>query len=198
MDWVTEVAPGCEKGYNSFLVISHRYIKLPRFLPHHKDDPAIDTALLLWNRVISHKGLFKNIISERDPKFTSALWTNIHRFFGTNLLFATAYYSKADGVEERMIKALEDMMRRVCAYGLEFKDSNFFTHDWFTVIPALELVYKTSIHSLIGNTSVVLKKGWNPKLPEDTLRKDFIDINPTSSRLNLTLDKVKHHQENNE
>ncbi|MBW0565075.1 hypothetical protein O181_104790 [Austropuccinia psidii MF-1] len=103
----------------------------------------MDTALLLWSRVISHTGLFKNIISDRDTKFTSALWTNLHRLFGTKLSFSTAYHPQTDGLAERMIQTLEDMIRRFCAYGLEFKDSDGFTHDWCTLIPALELADKT-------------------------------------------------------
>ncbi|MBW0530206.1 hypothetical protein O181_069921 [Austropuccinia psidii MF-1] len=83
MDWVTAPPPSGDKGYNACLVIVDRYSKTPIFLPFHKDDTAMDTALLLWSRLISHSGLFKNIISDRDPKFTSAIWTNIHRLFGT-------------------------------------------------------------------------------------------------------------------
>ncbi|MBW0461073.1 hypothetical protein O181_000788 [Austropuccinia psidii MF-1] len=99
----------------------------------------MDKALLLRNRVISHKGLFKNIISDREPKFTSALWTNLHRLFGTKLSFSTAYHPKTDGPSEIIIQALEDMIRRFCGYGLELKDSGGSTHDWCTLIPALEL-----------------------------------------------------------
>ncbi|MBW0535755.1 hypothetical protein O181_075470 [Austropuccinia psidii MF-1] len=39
----------------------------------------------------------------------------------------------------------------------------------------------------------MLEKGWNPRPPADTLRKDLIDIHPTASRFNMMLDKVKHH-----
>ncbi|MBW0522474.1 hypothetical protein O181_062189 [Austropuccinia psidii MF-1] len=87
----------------------------------------MDTALLLWIRVIFNTGLFKNIIRGRDPKFTSALWTTLHRLFGAELSFSTAYHPQTDGVGERMIQALEDMIRIFCAYGLEFKDSDGFT-----------------------------------------------------------------------
>ncbi|MBW0561543.1 hypothetical protein O181_101258 [Austropuccinia psidii MF-1] len=153
----------------------------------------MDTALLLWSRVISHTGLFKNIISDRDPKFTSALWTNLHRLFGTKLSFSTAYHPQTDGLAERMIQTLEDMIRRFCAYGLEFKDSDGFTHDWCTLIPALELAYKTSVHSSTGQTPAMLEKGWNPRLPADTLRKDLIEIHPTASSFKIMLDKVKNH-----
>ncbi|MBW0536662.1 hypothetical protein O181_076377 [Austropuccinia psidii MF-1] len=97
MDWVTALPPGGDKGYNACLVIVDRYIKTPIFLPFHKDDTAMDTALLIWNRVISHTGLFKNIISDRDPKFTSSLWTNLHRRLGTKLSFSTAYHPQKGG-----------------------------------------------------------------------------------------------------
>ncbi|MBW0478660.1 hypothetical protein O181_018375 [Austropuccinia psidii MF-1] len=169
-----------------------RYSKTPISLPFHKDDTSMDTALLLWSRVISHTGLFKNIISDRGPKLTSALWTNLHRLFGTKLSFSTAYPPKIYGLAERMIQTLVDMIRRFCAYVLEFKDSDGFTHYWCTLIPALELAYKTSVYSSTGQTPAMLEKGWNLRLPEDTLRKDFIYIHPTASRFNRMLDKVKH------
>ncbi|MBW0516541.1 hypothetical protein O181_056256 [Austropuccinia psidii MF-1] len=92
-----------------------------------------------------------------------------------------------------MIQTLEDMIRRFCAYGLELKDSDGFTHDWCTLIPALELAYKTSIHSSTGKIPAILEKGWNPTLPYDTLKKDLMNIHPTASSFKLTLDKARHH-----
>ncbi|MBW0505669.1 hypothetical protein O181_045384 [Austropuccinia psidii MF-1] len=143
MDWVTAIPPSGDRSYNSFLVIVDRYSKAPIFLPCHKDDTAMDIALLLWSRVISHTGLFKNIISDRDPKFTSELWTNLHRLIRTKLSFSTAYHSQTNELAERMIQTLEHIIRRFCAYLLQFKYSDGFTHDWCTLIPALELEYKT-------------------------------------------------------
>ncbi|MBW0566661.1 hypothetical protein O181_106376 [Austropuccinia psidii MF-1] len=93
-----------------------------------------------------------------------------------------------------MIKTLEDMIRRFCAYGLEFKDSDGFTHYWCTLIPSLELAYKTSIHSSTGNTPAMLEKGWNPRLPYDTLKKDFVDIHPTEISFKSMLDKARQRE----
>ncbi|MBW0548060.1 hypothetical protein O181_087775 [Austropuccinia psidii MF-1] len=193
MDWVTALPPSGDRSYNACLGIVDRYSQTPIFLPCHNDDTAMDTALLLWSRVISHTGLCKNILSDRDPKLTSALWTNLHRLFGTKLSFSTAYHPQTDGLAERMIQTLEDMIRRFCAYELEFKDSDGFNHDLCTLIPALELAYKTSVHSSTGQTPAMLEKGWNPRLPADTLRKYLIDIHPTASSFKVMLDKVKHH-----
>ncbi|MBW0522861.1 hypothetical protein O181_062576 [Austropuccinia psidii MF-1] len=173
MDWVTALPPSGDKGYNSCLVILYKYSKAPIFLPCHKDETAMDTALLLWRRVISHTGLFKQFLSDRDPKFTSALWTNLHRLFGTKLSFSRAYYPQTDGLAERMVQTLEDIIWRFCAYGLEFKDSDGFIHDWCTLIPALELAYRTSIHSSTGQTPAMLEKRWNPRLPADTEERIF-------------------------
>ncbi|MBW0545984.1 hypothetical protein O181_085699 [Austropuccinia psidii MF-1] len=106
------------------------------FLTCHKDDTAMDTAIMIWNKVISHTGLFQNIISDRDPKFTSALWENLHNLFGTELSFSTAYHPQTD-------------------------DSDGFTHDWCTLIPALELAYKTSIHSSPDKKPANIQKDWN-------------------------------------
>ncbi|MBW0498924.1 hypothetical protein O181_038639 [Austropuccinia psidii MF-1] len=120
MDWVTGLPPGGDKVHNAFLVIFNRFRKTPIFLPCHKDDTALDTVLLIWNRVVSWTGIFTNIISDRYPKLTSELWTNLHQLFGTKLYFSTAYHPQTDGLAERMIQTLEDMVSRFCEYGLEF------------------------------------------------------------------------------
>ncbi|MBW0582575.1 hypothetical protein O181_122290, partial [Austropuccinia psidii MF-1] len=193
MDWVTALPPGEDRSYNACLVLVDRYSKTPMFVPCHKDDTAMDTAIMIWNKVISHTGLFQNIISDRDPKFTLALWTNLHNLFGTELSLSTAYHPQTDGLAERMIQTLEDMIRSFCAYALEFKDPDCFTHDWCTLIPALELAYKTSIHSSTGKTPAMLEKGWNPRLPYDTLKKDSVDIHPTARSFKIMLDKARHH-----
>ncbi|MBW0462931.1 hypothetical protein O181_002646 [Austropuccinia psidii MF-1] len=39
----------------------------------------------------------------------------------------------------------------------------------------------------------MLEKGWNQRIPEDTLRKELIDIYATASSFKFILYKVKHH-----
>ncbi|MBW0531083.1 hypothetical protein O181_070798 [Austropuccinia psidii MF-1] len=103
MDGVTSLPPGADRSYNDFLVIFARFSKTPIFLPGQKDDTALDTILLIWNRLVSWTGIFTKIISDIDPKFTSALWKNLHQLFGTKLSFSTAYHPQADALAERMI-----------------------------------------------------------------------------------------------
>ncbi|MBW0579471.1 hypothetical protein O181_119186 [Austropuccinia psidii MF-1] len=91
MDWVTCLPPGGDRIYNACLLIVDRFSNTPIFLPCHEDD----TPLLIWNRVVSWTGIFTKILNDRDTKFP-----------------------QADGLAERMIQTLEDMVRKVCAYGL--------------------------------------------------------------------------------
>ncbi|MBW0561987.1 hypothetical protein O181_101702 [Austropuccinia psidii MF-1] len=100
MDWVTGLPPGGYRSYNYFLLIVDRFSKTQISLPCRKNDTAMDTALLIWNRVVSWTGIFTTIMSDRDPKFTSALWTNLHQLFGTKLSFSTAYHPQTDGLAE--------------------------------------------------------------------------------------------------
>ncbi|MBW0521827.1 hypothetical protein O181_061542 [Austropuccinia psidii MF-1] len=96
MKWVTGLPPGGDKSYDACLVIVDRFSKTPIFLPCLKDDTTMDTALLIWNRVLSRTGIFTKNISDRYPKFTSALWTNLHQLFRTNLSVSTAYHPQTD------------------------------------------------------------------------------------------------------
>ncbi|MBW0501647.1 hypothetical protein O181_041362 [Austropuccinia psidii MF-1] len=164
MYWVIDLPPSGEKGYNECLVIVDRYSKTPIFLPCHKDDTAMDTALLIWNRIISHTGLFKNIISDRDPRFTSALWTNLHKILGTKLSFSTAYHPQTDGLAERMIQNLEYMIRRFCAYGLELKDSDGLTVTLWNVIYNLPVLIGLSTGLIAFSARVPFAEVWQTAL----------------------------------
>ncbi|MBW0505009.1 hypothetical protein O181_044724 [Austropuccinia psidii MF-1] len=192
--WITGLPLGGDRSYNTCLVSLDRFSKNPILLPCHRDDTAMDKALLIWNRVISWTGIFTNIISNRYPKFTSALWTNLHQLSGTKFSFSTAYHPQTNGLAERMIQTLEDMVKRLCAYGLEFKDCYGFTHHWCTLLKALKLAYKTSIPASTNQNPAILEKRCNPKLPQYSLRNHWLEKNPPVSSFKVMLDKAINNE----
>ncbi|MBW0465653.1 hypothetical protein O181_005368 [Austropuccinia psidii MF-1] len=103
--------------------------------------------------------------SNRDPKFTSEIWENLKQLFGTKLSLSTAHHPETNGLAARIIENLEDMVKRVCGYGLEFNNCYGLAHYWCTLLPALEPAYKTSINSSTNQTPSILEKGWNIRLP---------------------------------
>ncbi|MBW0527888.1 hypothetical protein O181_067603 [Austropuccinia psidii MF-1] len=173
MDWVTGLVPGGKENFNAFLIIVDRFRKSVRFLPVHKEDIAMENALLFWNNIISTFRVPKIIISDRDPKFTSEFWTKVYEMLGAKLAFSTAYHPQTDGSAETMIQIMEDIIRRFCAYGMEYKDYEGYTHDWVTLPPEVQLAYNTSQNSTTGKSPSLVEKGWNPLLPVDHLKKIF-------------------------
>ncbi|MBW0477388.1 hypothetical protein O181_017103 [Austropuccinia psidii MF-1] len=122
MDWVTGLVPGGKENFNACLIIVDGLRMSVQYLPCYKEDTEMDTALLFWNNIISTCGVPKVIISDRDPKFTSEFWISLYDILGTKLSFSTAYHPQKDGLAERMIQTMEDIIRRFCEYGMEYKD----------------------------------------------------------------------------
>ncbi|MBW0590997.1 hypothetical protein O181_130712 [Austropuccinia psidii MF-1] len=92
-----------------------------------------------------------------------------------------------------MIQTLEDIVRTCCAYGLEINDCDGFTHDLCTLLPELKLAYKTSINSSTNQTPAILEKGWNPKLPQYSLRKYLVEIHLMAASFKGLLEKTRKH-----
>ncbi|MBW0510669.1 hypothetical protein O181_050384 [Austropuccinia psidii MF-1] len=193
MDWVTGLPTRGDRSYNAFLVVFDRLSNTQIFFPCNKDDKAMDKAFLIWNGVLLWTGIFTNIISDREPNLTSALWINLQQIFGTKLNFFKAYHPQTDGLAERMIQALEDMVRRLCAYGLDLKACDGFTHYWCTLLPSLELPYKTSNNASTNQTPAIIEKRWNPRLQQDYLRKDLVETHPTDASFKGILEKSREH-----
>ncbi|MBW0569868.1 hypothetical protein O181_109583 [Austropuccinia psidii MF-1] len=67
MDWVTGLPSGGDRSYNFCLPISDRFSKTPIFIPCHKDDTAMDAALLIWSRVVSRTDMFTKLLLTEIP-----------------------------------------------------------------------------------------------------------------------------------
>ncbi|MBW0526449.1 hypothetical protein O181_066164 [Austropuccinia psidii MF-1] len=99
---------------------------------------------------------------------------------GTKLAFSTSYHPQTDGLAEIIIQTMQDILRRFCAYGMEYKDHECYTLDWVTLLPEVQLAYNTSQHSTTGKTPALVEKGWNTLSPVDHLKKNLLTIYPTA------------------
>ena len=63
------------------------------------------------SQIVKLHGVPKSIVSDRDGRFTSRFWQQVHESLGTSLHFTTAYHPQSDGQSERTIQTLEDMLR---------------------------------------------------------------------------------------
>ncbi|MBW0541634.1 hypothetical protein O181_081349 [Austropuccinia psidii MF-1] len=182
MYWVTGLVPGGGENFNACLIIIDRFSESVWCLACHMGDTEMDTALLFYNNIISTCGVPKIIISDRDPKFISGFWTNFYEILGTKLAFSTASYPQTDGLAERMIHTMEYIIRRFCAYGMEYKDHEGYSNEWVTLLPAVQLDYNTSQHSTTWKSPSLVEKGWNQlstKQPKNSIicgREPMIEL----------------------
>jgi hypothetical protein len=58
------------------------------------------------------------------------------------------------------------MLRRFCSFGLEFKNSDGYTHDWVSLLPALEIAYNSSKHS--SSKFTIPRNAPNSKTQQET------------------------------
>ncbi|MBW0472516.1 hypothetical protein O181_012231 [Austropuccinia psidii MF-1] len=78
---------------------------------------------------------------------------------------------------------MEDILYRFCAYGMEYKHHEGYTHEWVTLLPVVHLAYNTSQQSTTGKTPALVERGWNLLLPVDYLKKSLLTIQPTAKEI---------------
>ena len=92
-----------------------------------------------------------------------------------------------------MIQTLEEMLRRFCSFGMEFKNHDGYTHDWVSLLPALEIAYNSSKHSSTKEAPYILERGWIPRMPKTTINDKLPHMHPTALDFKQMLDSTNAH-----
>ncbi|KAE8957102.1 hypothetical protein PR001_g31493, partial [Phytophthora rubi] len=103
--------PRDAEGRTGVLVFVDRFSKMVHLAPVAAEVTADESAELFLDLVFRHHGLPESIVSDRDPRFTSAFWTRLFALLGTRLLMSTAAHPETDGQTERVNRVLEDVLR---------------------------------------------------------------------------------------
>ncbi|CAH0474206.1 unnamed protein product [Peronospora belbahrii] len=96
MDFIIGILPD-EKNPTGVLVFADRFSKMMHFAPVSAHITADATAEVFIDRIFRHQGLLEYIVSDRDPRFTSAFRTGLFLLLGTRLLMSSAAHSETDG-----------------------------------------------------------------------------------------------------
>ncbi|KAL0400118.1 UNVERIFIED_CONTAM: hypothetical protein Sradi_2355100 [Sesamum radiatum] len=85
MDFVTGF-PTTTKGHNAIWVVIDRLTKSAHFIAIKKSWPVTKLAETYVKKIVKLHGVPVNIISDRDPRFTSRLWQRVQDHFGSTSL----------------------------------------------------------------------------------------------------------------
>ena len=95
--------PRTKQGYDRIMaMVDHGLSKGVNFIPTNKDITALQTAQLQIDHIFKRFGLPDDIISDRDPLFTSRTYQNLLKLLGIKQRFSTAYHPETDGETERV------------------------------------------------------------------------------------------------
>src|SRR5579871_3851065 len=110
MDFLMPI-PESKNGHNAILVIVDRLIKMAHFISTTDKVTAKETAELFLQNVFRYHGLSDDIVSDRDPRFTSHFWESLHKILGIKLLLFTAEHPQMDGQSEATVKIVQKLIR---------------------------------------------------------------------------------------
>ena len=153
MDFIFGLAPDSQDR-TGILVFVDRFSKMTHLVPVHATITAAETAVQFIEAVYRHHGLPENIVSDRDPRFTSAFWTSLFELLGTKLQMSTAAHPETDGQTERVNRVLEDVLR---SYATSFSS-------WSTFLPLAEFALNNAVHASTGLTPFFVNSARHPRV----------------------------------
>ena len=93
--------------YNAILTIVNKLTKYAHFVPCRTSINEVKTAQLFHDHIWTHYGLPRQVITDRDSRWTSAFWEHLTFLTGITRSLTTAYHPQADGQSEVMNQVLE-------------------------------------------------------------------------------------------
>jgi hypothetical protein len=125
------------RGFDAIMVVVDQLSKMPHFIPTKKSAMAQETRRLFFTQVFKHHGLPKDIVSDRDPKFTSKFWQALWKHMGSKLKMNTSFRPQTDGQTERVNLVIQLFLRNYVAIDQQ---------DWVDHLELAEFCYNNLEH----------------------------------------------------
>jgi hypothetical protein len=87
-------------GYNYLWVVICRMTSMVHLIPVNTKMKASQLSTVYLREVVRLHGLPTSIVSDRDSKFTSKWWRELHRLLGARLLMSTSFHLQTDAQTE--------------------------------------------------------------------------------------------------
>jgi hypothetical protein len=172
MDFITGF-PKSTKKNDAIMVVVEKLSKDTHFIPVKSTCKVIDIANIFMKEIFRLHGIPKEIISEKDTKFTSIFWKYLFVGFETKLLFSTTYNPQTNGKLERVNQVLEDMLRMHVMH---------HPRKWEEYLPLVEFSYnngyqeslKMSPFEALYGRQCNIPINWNNPVEKITLGPDML------------------------
>ena len=110
MDFITCLPVTQRTHYDAILVLVDRFSKMSHLVPCRTTSTTEHIISLIDANLIRLHGVPKSFVSDRDPKFTCALWTRYWQDHGTKLHHSSAFHPQSDGQTERTNQVIQEVL----------------------------------------------------------------------------------------
>src|SRR6266481_4874454 len=142
-------------NYNYLLVVIDHLTSQVHLLPTTTHVTLKEVAWIFLKEIVRLHGVPDSIVSDRDMKFISSFWKELHWLMGTKLLMSTAFHPQTDGATE-----WANCLVRQVLQALVHNDQK----DWANQCPIVEFALNSSISSSTGYAPFELNYGFIPQL----------------------------------
>ncbi|XP_024532411.1 uncharacterized protein K02A2.6-like [Selaginella moellendorffii] len=157
MDFITGL-PKTFRGNDVIWVVVDRLTKMAHFFLVKTTIKASELAQLFVDWLFSFYGLLGDIVSDRDPKFTSKFWQTVFEKLKTKLSMSSGEHPQSDGQIERMNQLLEDMLQ-------SFVGNLTRQGVWEKYLPLLQFAHNSTHQLAIGMSPFMAMYSYEPRSP---------------------------------
>jgi len=131
-------------------------------IPVNGKSTVSQLSSVFLREVVRLHGLPESIVSDRDPKFTSKWWREIHRLLGAKLLMSTSFHPQTDGATERANHSIGQILRAMVRPDQK---------DWYQKLPMTEFAINSAVSASTGFAPFEINYGYVPSMIKE-IRKD--------------------------
>jgi len=145
------------KGFNYLWVVICRMTSMVHLIPVHTTMTAVQLSWIYKREIVQLHGLPNSIVSDRDSKFMSKWWRELHRILGAKLLMSTSFHPQMDGQTERANRNIGQIFRTVIRQDQK---------DWVDRVDLTEFAINASIAETTKFALFELNGGYMPSMKE--------------------------------
>jgi transposase InsO family protein len=153
------------KGFNYLWVIICRMTSMVHLVPVHTKMRASELSWIYLREIVRLHRLPSSIISDRDSKFTSRWWKELHKILGSRLLMSTSFHPQMDGQMERANHNVGQIFRTVVRNDQK---------DWVDCTDMTEFTINASVSETTRYVPFELNGGYMPSMIREFHSDDLI------------------------
>jgi hypothetical protein len=162
IDFITDLPPSGEAGYDAIMSVIDHMTKRAHFIPYHKATGAEATAQLFIERYFPLHGIPSSIVSDRDRRFVNDFWQAFTKEVGTELRLSSSAHPETDGQTEKANDIvgvyLKCFSTRYVTTGTDEQDCK----GWHRLLPLDEFAYNATPQKALGRSPFEVDLGYIP------------------------------------